>query len=294
MTKKIETTVDKLIAKEIKKNSNQIRSALIEPLSDDYRWSTNGLYFLCARMGGGKTYTIMRHIMITERLFAEPYYDTIIFTSTSGSLDKTVSSLQGQIRTPLTYVDDVNLVQYLTKHLRNKMKWYAVMEFINSGGKEISELMQHILDKHRMYKFVKGKKVIDIKRVLMYGEAKAAQYGFSHYPTNTLLVMDDFATNPLLKKVDSPLIGMLTKTRHYHLTGIVVAQTFRFIQLNLKRLCTDIAVWAGFSMEDFQKMVTQTPCSQDWRVLWDRYKNLKDKHSKMVIHCTTDEVVFDE
>ena len=53
--------------------------------------------------------------MITERLFHDPYYDTIIFTSTSGTLDKTVSSLQPQIKTPITYVKEHELIQLKTK-----------------------------------------------------------------------------------------------------------------------------------------------------------------------------------
>lgn len=293
MSKEIQQ-VDKIIAREIKKNSKQINNALIEPLDPEYPFSTNGVYFFCARMGGGKTYTIMKHIMITERLFKQPYYDTIIFTSTSGSMDKTVSTLMPQIKSNILYVKDTQLVQFLEKHLRNKMKWYAVMEFINSEGKECSDLMKHILDKHNMYLMFRGKKKYDIKRIVQYAKAKSLKYQIKSYPSNTLLVMDDFATNPLLKKVDSPLIGMLTKTRHYHLTGIVVAQTWRFIQLNLKRLCTDIVIWKGFSMEDFQKMVTQTPNSQNWKVLWKQYEELPSKHSKMIIHCITDEVVFEK
>ena len=74
-------------------------------------------------MGGGKTYWIMKHILITERLFKQPYYDTIVFTSTSGTLDKTVSSMASQIETPINYVSDVELMPYLIKHLNNKMKF---------------------------------------------------------------------------------------------------------------------------------------------------------------------------
>lgn len=293
MGSKLEHNVNKIISNEIKKHSSEINNALIEPLSKEYPWSTNGIYFLCARMGGGKTYTIMKHIMITERMFDTPYYDTIIFTSTSGAMDKTVASLQSQVKTRFVYVEDKNLVPYLQSHLKHKMKWYAVMDFINSGGVQINTIMRHIIEKYNLFKFIKGKKVFDIKRIVNYAKAKADKYRFHNYPSNTLLVMDDFATNPLLKKIDSPLIGILTKTRHYHLTAIVCAQTWRFIQANLKRMCTDIAIWSGFSMEDFQKMVMQTPSSQNWKVLWEKYKNLKDKHNKMVIHCTTNEVVFE-
>ena len=101
-TKMIKQKVDKIMSRQIEKNKNVISNAMIEPLTEDYQFCTNGIYFLCSKMSGGKTYFIMRHIMITERLFKQPYYDTIIFTSTSGTLDKTVSSLQHKIVTPIT------------------------------------------------------------------------------------------------------------------------------------------------------------------------------------------------
>ena len=281
--------VDNLIAKQLRKNHDKISNALIEPMHPDYPYSTNGIYFFCARMGGGKTYTVLRHIMVTETLFDQPYYDSIIFTSTSGSMDKTVQTLKKSISTPITYVPETKLVSYLERHLRGKMKYYAVMEFLNSGGSEVSDLMKHILEKHRLWKMMRGRKVYDLKRIVMYAQAIADKYSFSTYPSNTLLVCDDFATSPLLKKIDSPLIGILTKTRHYNLTAIIVAQTWRFIHLNLKRLCTDIVIWSGYSIEDFQKMISQCPTSLLWKDLWPIYSRLPNKHSKLIIHTPCDQ-----
>ena len=286
--------VDQIMLKQINKNKSIINNALIEPLDPNYQFCTNGIYFLCSKMGGGKTYFIMRHIMITERLFREPYYDTIVFASTSGTLDKTVSSLQSQVQTPITYVKDTELMSFLEKHLNNKMKFYAVMQFLNSNGKDINELMQHLIEKHHFIKFVRGKKTYDVRRIVDYAQAKMEKYKFNTYPSNTLLILDDFAGHPLLKKVDSPLARMLTKTRHYHLTVIIATQTWRFINLNLKRLCSDIIIGIGFSIEDFQKMITQTPGSFNWKVLWEQYSKLKGKHAKMILHCVTNEVEIED
>ena len=293
-TSKIIDEVDSIMTKQIKKHQDVINNSKIEPLTDDYQFATNGTYFLCNRMGGGKTYWIMKHILITERLFNQPYYDTIIFTSTSGTLDKTVSSMTSQIQTPINYVNDTELMPYLVKHLKNKMKFYAVMEFINSDGEEINDIMAHILSKYKLYKPMGGKVVYDIKRIVHYCQAKMQKYNFHYYPSNTLLILDDFAGHDLIKKVDSPLAKIMTKVRHYHLTVIIAAQTWRFINLNLKRLCSDIIIGTGFSMEDFQKMITQTPTGQNWKQLWEEYKQLPDKHSKLIIHCVSGDVEIDE
>ncbi len=188
--------VDRIITRELNRNSNSISNALIEPLSPDYPYSKNGIFFFCARMGGGKTFQIMRHIMITERLFDRPYYDTIIFTSTSGTLDKTVATLRSQVLSPITYVKDSNLLDYLKQHLRRKMKWYAMVELLKSpamlaGGPsdrstrgegpaaEPNEIAKHIVEKHRMWKMMKGHRVYDVKRMVDYVTAKSAKYGFT-------------------------------------------------------------------------------------------------------------------
>ena len=291
---KLFNEVDSIMTKQIKKNEDVINNSKIEPLSDDYQYCTNGVYFLCAKMSGGKTYFVMKHIMITERLFKQPYYDTIIFTSTSGTLDKTVSSMASQIQTPINYVSDTELMPYLIKHLKNKMKFYAVMEFINSDGEEMNEIMEHIIEKYHLFMTYKGEKIYDIKRIIKYCKGKMEKYQFHNYPSNTLLVLDDFAGHDLIKKVDSPLAKIMTKVRHYHLTVIIAAQTWRFINLNLKRLCSDLIIGVGFSMEDFQKMIQQTPSGQNWKELWEQYKRLPSKHSKMVIHCVSNEVEFEE
>ena len=291
---KILSDVDSIMTKQIKKNQDVINNSKIEPLDESYQFCTNGVYFLCGKMGGGKTYFIMKHILITERLFKQPYYDTIIFTSTSGTLDKTVSSMASQIQTPINYVSDVELMPYLIKHLSNKMKFYAVMEFINSDGEEINDIMAHILEKYKLFKYCQGKRVFDLKRIINYCKAKMEKYQFHNYPSNTLLILDDFAGHDLIKKVDSPLAKIMTKVRHYHLTVIIAAQTWRFINLNLKRLCSDLIIGVGFSMEDFQKMIQQTPSGQNWKTLWEQYKDLPSKHSKMIIHCVSNEVEFEE
>jgi hypothetical protein len=86
--------VDRILAKRIKKDARELKAATIKPLSPDYLFSSNGIILFCGKMGTGKSYSIMIHILITERLFKTPYYDLIIYTSTSNSMDKTVESLK--------------------------------------------------------------------------------------------------------------------------------------------------------------------------------------------------------
>ena len=285
--------VDIMINNELKKNAQELSYATIEPLSPEWPFSTNGLYFFCGKMGSGKTYTIMKHVLVSERLFDEPYYDTIIFTSTSGTLDKTVGTMKKDVRTPITYVKDTELMDFLKTHVERKMLFYAVMRFVNSGGTDMDDIMKGILNKLKPYRFVNRERVYDWGRIGQYLRQLMSTYGFTRYPSNTLLIMDDFAGHPLLSKVESPLARMLTKTRHYNITAILAVQTWRFVNLNFKRLCTDIVIWKGFSEEDFKNMLTQTPNDRNWKELWAEYSSLPSPHSHLRLHINASTLSFE-
>jgi hypothetical protein len=284
--------VDNLLDKSIKKNQKDIDNATIKPFSEDYPFSTNGIYLYCGKMGSGKTYTILKHLMIMDKLYGEPYYDEIIFSSTSGQLDKTVESIKDEIQTPINFIKDTELMSYLEKRIKDKMKYYAITKFLDTDGKVKNEIMEKIIEKHGLKKMVDGKWEPDMKQIGVYLIDKLDKWGFKRYPVYDCIVLDDFAGHPLLKKPDSPLNKMLTKTRHYHITCILGIQTWRFVHLNFKRLCTDILIWKGFSMEDFEAMIKQTPNQENWKVLWEQYSQFQNPHDYVAIHITAGKIDF--
>lgn len=284
--------VDKTLTTQIKKNKQDIDNATIKPFSDDYPFSTNGIYLFCGKMGSGKTYTILKHLLIMDKLYDKPYYDQIIFSSTSGQLDKTVESIKDQIQTKINFIKDYDLMEYLEKRIKRKMKYYAIVKFIDSDGKVKNEVMDTLIDKHGLKKMVKGEWVPDMRRIGLYLVSKLEKWGFTRFPVYDCIVLDDFAGHPLLKKTDSPLNKMLTKTRHYHITAILGIQTWRFVHLNFKRLCTDILIWKGYSMEDFEAMIKQTPNQENWKTLWEKYSSFDNPHDYMALHITAGIVKF--
>ena len=70
---KLSALVDDLIEHDIKRHKKLLNGALIKPISKDYPFASNGLYFFCGKMGTGKTYQVCHHIMMTERMFSKPY-----------------------------------------------------------------------------------------------------------------------------------------------------------------------------------------------------------------------------
>ena len=269
--------VETVIKETLRKNQRDIEMALIKPLSPEYPFSTNGIYFLIGKMGAGKSFFIWRHIMITERLFKQPYYSKIIFCSSSGKLDKTAEVLSKNIKTRIDYVKESDLMSYLNRHLRRKLKYYSLVKHVMSKMKETNDEMRRLIQKHSLN---------DIEDRIAYIAQKMMKYDTSAYPYNTLLVLDDAAGSPLLKNGNSELCRLLTKTRHFNLTCIIAVQTLRFIHLNVQRLATDIICYSGFSKEDFMSMLQQTPNNLDVKTTTEEYLNHKGSHDRFIINIT--------
>ena len=281
--KAIEAEVDELLDKVRKKNAKELSFALIKPLTKEYPFCSNGIYLFSGSMGAGKSYEIMRHILISERLFDEPYYSLIVFCSTSGGLDKTVQTFLPKVKTPIAFMPDTSLLPFLRRHIKIKKKYYAIIQFLNKNLKKPSDEMQRILTKHDL------KKKEDI---LKYIAEKLLKYDTSRYPANLLLVLDDFASNPLLQQKESELNRILTKTRHYNITAIIAVQTVKFIIKNLKRMLTDCVIWKGLSYDDWVGFMREISHSFNADLLWQQYHQLQDSHSRLEMHMIANSYKF--
>ena len=275
--------VEKTIKETLRKNQRDIEMALIKPLSPEYPFSSNGIYFLIGKMGAGKSFFIWRHIMITEKLFKKPYYSKIIFCSTSGKLDKTAEVLSKNVKTNIEYIKEDDLMDYLKRHLRRKLKYYALVKHVLSRMKEVNEEMTRLINKHSLD---------EIEDRIVYIANKLVKYQTASYPYNTLLILDDAAASPLLKNGNSELCRLLTKTRHYNLTCIISVQTLRFVHLNVKRLATDIIMYSGFSRDDFESMLKQTPNNLPSSIV-DEYLQHTDIHDRFILNITANQHHFE-
>ena len=277
--------VEKLINETLNKNMRDIEGALIKPLSDDYPFSSNGIYFLIGRPGAGKSYWIWRHIMITERLFEHPYYNKIIFCSTSGKMDKTAEVLNKKIKSKIEYVSEKQLMTILKRHLRRKTKYYALVKHVLSKMKETSEEMQRIIEKHHLN---------DLEDKIVYIASKLCKYQTSSYPFHTLIILDDCAGSDLLKNGNSEFIRILTKTRHFNITCIMAFQTIRFVHINAKRLATDVICYSGYSEEDFTSLLQQTNNNLNTKQTVAEYLQHRDPHDKFIMNITANKYYFEK
>ena len=274
-TENIAQEVETLLAKVRQKHSAELKMALIRPMKRDYPFATNGIYLFSGSMGAGKSYEVIRHILMSERLFDEPYYSLIVFCSTSGGLDKTVQAFLPKTKTPIAFVPDTSLMPFLRRHIRVKQKYYALVQFLNAGLKKPSQEMQRIITKHGLKKK---------SQQLEYIAKKLLKYGTDRYPANLLLVLDDFASHPLLQQKESELNRILTKTRHYNLTCIICVQTVKFVIKNIKRMLTDCIIWKGLSLDDWTNFMRELSHSFNADQLWEQYHALQDQHSRLEMH----------
>jgi hypothetical protein len=163
------------------------------------------------------------------------------------------------------------------------MKYYAIIKYALSKFEKPNSVMENIIKSHNL---------VNIEDKLAYVAMKLAKWGIVEYPFRTLLILDDFAGSPLLKSVNSPLVRILTKTRHYNLTCIVIAQTFKGICLNMRRLATDAIIFSKFSEDDFMNMLHQLPNDMNYKEALEKYKGLKGAHSKLIMNMVANNYVF--
>lgn len=282
--KNVKKEVESIIQSTMKKNQKEIESALIKPLHPNYPFSSNGIYFLIGRPGSGKTYWIWKHILITERLFKQPYYQKIIYCSTSGKADKTSEVMSKQIQSTIVYVNENELMNYLKRHLKRKIKYYAMVKHMISKMKETNEEMLRIINKHSLQ---------DIDDRIVYIANKLVKYQTSSYPFNTLIILDDIAGSDLLTHNNTEFIRLLTKTRHYNITCIIAIQTIRFVHINAKRMATDVICYSGYSEEDFTSLLQQTNNNLNIKKTVHQYLQRRDPHEHFIMNLTASKYYFE-
>lgn len=282
---KEENDVNKVINEVINRNKSELNMALIEPISPKWKFSSNGIYLFIGKPGSGKTYYLLKHIMMSEKLFDKPYYNRIIFCSTSAGLDKTVLAFSSKLKTPISYVNDEELMPFLRKHIKTKKKYYALYRYVMNNFKKPEDEVKRIIEK---------KGLTTKKKQVEYIAKKFNKYGTTRYPLNCLVVLDDMASHPLLQRKESELSRLMTKCRHYNLTFIIAVQTPKFILKNLKRMCTDVVLYKGCGEEDFKNLMKEV--SHPWKIndLWEDYRKLENNHGKMIMNLYADSVSFED
>lgn len=283
----------KLIDKQFdttQKKNKYLKFALMTPIHEKYPYAQNGITAMIASMGSGKTYTYLKLMKQQECLFDDAFYELIVICSTSSKFDETVNAFKGLItKSKLVCIKDTDLLAFLNKYMRRILKFNSLLKYM-TDNKDVDEELQRICVKHGLkYDSTKPK---DVDKMLEYVTNKIEKYKWRTFPHRMLLVLDDFASHPLLRSKENELPRLLKKLRHFNINVICCVQTTRSIPRDLKRILSDIIIFPGISQEDFYDLFKEAPLGCfDVNECYKVYKSLSNKHDRMSFHINANRII---
>ena len=164
------------------------------------------------------------------------------------------------------------------------LKYNSIIAFVNSDCKKENEEITRLFEKHRITKMDKK---------LKYITEKLVKYNWASYPHRCLLVLDDFASHPLIRSKETEMCRLLKKLRHFNINVIICVQTVKSIPKDIKRTLSDIVLFAGVGEEDFMNLIKESPASVfDRKVIWKEYNQLSNPHDMFTIHIKSKKIVI--
>jgi hypothetical protein len=285
--------IDELFEKIQSKNKVELENAMIKPVHDKYPLAQNGIVGLIAPPGSGKSFTYLKLAAQQEQLFNEPFFELIVICSTSNKFDKTVEAYKDVIKkSKIVALKDSDLLAWLNKYMRRILKYNAIMKYIQSDFKDENEEMTRILNKHRFKQ--NGKQTEKQKYdMVKYIANKLSKYGWKTFPHRCLLILDDFASHPLVRSKETEMSRLLKKLRHFNINVMICVQTSKSISKDIKRICTDFILFPGLSETDFADLMKESMAGKfDRKELWNQYHALTNQHDSFRIHIYANKVII--
>ena len=273
------------------KKNKYLKYALLTPIHEKYPYAQNGITAMIASMGSGKTYTYLKLMKQQEVLFDDAFYELIVICSTSNKFDATVNAFKPLItKSKLVAIKDTDLLEFLNKYMRRILKFNALNKYmINS--KDVDEEMTRLCNKHQLK--LDSTKPKDVEKLIKYVTNKIEKYQWRTFPHRCLLVLDDFASHPLLRSKENELPRLLKKLRHFNINVIICVQTTRSIPRDIKRILSDCIIFPGISRDDFYDLMKEGPFGEfDSDECYKVYKQMSNKHDRMVFHIAANRIII--
>ena len=195
-------------------------------------------------------------------------------------------------KSKIVALKDSDLLAWLNKYMRRILKYNAIMKYIQSDFKDENEEMTRILNKHRFKQ--NGKQTEKQKYdMVKYIANKLSKYGWKTFPHRCLLILDDFASHPLVRSKETEMSRLLKKLRHFNINVMICVQTSKSISKDIKRICTDFILFPGLSETDFIDLMKESMAGKfDRKELWNQYHALTNQHDSFRIHIYANKVII--
>lgn len=273
------------------KKNKYLKYALLTPIHEKYPYAQNGITAMIASMGSGKTYTYLKLMKQQEVLFDDAFYELIVICSTSNKFDATVNAFKPLItKSKLVAIKDTDLLEFLNKYMRRILKFNALNKYM-INNKDVDEEMTRLCNKHQLK--LDSTKPKDVEKLIKYVTNKIEKYQWRTFPHRCLLVLDDFASHPLLRSKENELPRLLKKLRHFNINVIICVQTTRSIPRDIKRILSDCIIFPGISRDDFYDLMKEGPFGEfDSDECYKVYKQMSNKHDRMVFHIAANRIII--
>jgi hypothetical protein len=289
--------IDEQFDKISRSKADELGYAQLKPIDEKFPYAQNGITAMIAPVGSGKSYNYLKLMAKQEVIFNEPFFELIVICSTSNKFDKTVQTFKNTVKkSKIVPVKDSDLLDYLNEYMSRVFVYNCIMRFVMDGlpwnklDKEFPDLLE-LLRKHVGVYSYSNPKTID--KGLKWICATLAEFNWKTYPHRMLLILDDFASHPLLRSKETEMSRLLKKLRHFNINVIICVQTVKSIPKDIKRGLSDIILFPGISEYDFKDLLKEVNMNFiDHELLWKSYKEIDNRHTTVALHLNARRIII--
>ena len=280
-----------------KQNANELGYAQLKPIDKKFAYAQNGITAMIAPVGSGKSYNYLKLMAKQEALYNEPFFELIAICSTSSKFDKTVNTFKETIKkSKIVAVKDTDLLDYLNEYMSRIYIYNTIMKFIMDGlpwpklNNNYPELLELLRNHVGIYTYTTVK---TIEKALKWICGILQEYNWKTYPHRMLLILDDFASHPLLRSKETEMSRLLKKLRHFNINVIICVQTVKSIPKDIKRGLSDLILFPGISEYDFKDLLKEINMNFiDHTALWNAYRAIDNRHTTIAIHMIARRIII--
>ncbi len=249
----------------LKENKSMIQREKSRRIHPQTYCCYNSVNILCGPQDSGKTFTAITEIAKISRLSPETHLCVIVCKNETID-DSTVESLKPLVKIPIVYVAEQNAEEYVKRLLKYKQFYNDIVE--NGWADQIED--------------DQAEEVVNVLKI----------DDFSRPWLHTILVFNDVAKSKLFNKSTNYFNQLVPVCRHIQCSFFLNVQFWKSLPPEIKENTTIMFIFGGFSRQQLQYIVRQTPTKYSFEDIHTRYKTLR-KHDKLIFNRDNGELSYE-